>query len=70
MACASAPSPHSLLLDTSVGAAAWLEVAFWCSLCGEFSPFCLIVLPSDIPKLIPDPTCERISYCVKIYSPS
>ena len=48
---ASAPSPHLLQADESVWASFWLEIAIWHNLCAEFSPFCIIVLPSEVPKL-------------------
>lgn len=43
-----------------------LNIAFQHSLCGEFSPFCFIVLSSEFPKFLPDLLCEKISYCVEI----
>ena len=48
------------------------EVLLSNDLCSEFSPFCLLStycsLPSEIPKLYPDPTCERVSENVETCS--
>ena len=61
---------HLLQVNTSMCAASQLEIAIWQDICVEFSPFCLIMLPSDVPKLPPDPTCEGVSFCLEASSPS
>ena len=53
----------------SVWASFWLEIAIWHNLCAEFSLFRIIVLPSEVPKLSYNPTCEGGSCCLET-SPS
>ena len=49
----SSLNPHSLWADVSMWVASRLKIAIMHNVSGEFPPFCLILLPSDVPKLPP-----------------
>ena len=60
----SAPSPHSLWVGRE-HVSLFLVIAFRQFLWWNFS----VMLPSEVPKLPTDPTCERVSYCVETSPP-
>ena len=67
---AYAPSLYLLLAEASMWITFLLVIVVQCNLCGEFSQFCLIVISSDVPKLLTEAACERVSYFVETSPPS
>ena len=65
------PSPRSPWANTSLRAASPRSLPFNTYSVVIFVVVVVIVmLPSEIPKLPTDPTCERVSYCVETFQPS
>ena len=68
-ACASLPSPHSLLVDANISVTSLVVVVVRCVFCGVFffSPGYVALWDSKVPHRH---ACERVSYCVETSPPS